>query len=207
MKKKLMGIVIGAVAGMMVFGTTAFAANVTEADAKKTALAAVNLTEDQVVFVKSGMDFDDGREIFDVDFIIPGEVKFEFDIDANTGSIVGQDRDLWDAEDSYEYAALLGEKGMTAAETTGAVTELQAKAVALKDSNLRDDEVSFTKCRKDFDDGIARFEIEFRTADGTEYDYDISESDGRILEKNIDRDFVFGFDDDDDDFDFDFDFD
>ena len=207
MKKKFMGIVIGAMTGMMVFGTTALASTTSVETAKKTALAAVNLTEDQVIFVKNGLDFDDGREIFEIDFIIPGEMKYDFDIDVKTGSIVGQDRDLWDAEDSYEYAALLGEKGMTAAETTGAVTELQARAIALKDANLRDDEVRFTKCRKDFDDGIAKFEIEFRAADGTEYDYDISESDGRILEKNIDRDFVFGFDDDDDDFDFDFDFD
>ena len=134
-------------------------------------------------------------------------MKYDFDIDANTGAVFGQDMDLWEAEDDYEYAALLKGADTVVKEITGAVTELQAKAIALKDANLRDNEVTFTKCAKDFDDGIVKFEIEFRTADYTEYDYDINEADGRILSKNIERDYDYFDDDFDDDFDFDFDFD
>ena len=103
MNKKFMGITIGAIAGIMVFSTTAFAGTVTKEDAKRTALAAVNVTEDQAVFVKCANEFDDGREIIEVDFIIPGEMKYDFDIDANTGAVFGQDMDLWEAEDDYGY--------------------------------------------------------------------------------------------------------
>ena len=38
------------------------------------------------------------------------------------------------------------------------------------------------------DDGMMRFEVELYTADGMEYSYDISVTDGTILEKDADRD-------------------
>ena len=38
------------------------------------------------------------------------------------------------------------------------------------------------------DDGIEKFEIEFRTPDFMEYEYDIKVSDGTILERNADFD-------------------
>ena len=60
--------------------------------------------------------------------------------------------------------------------------------IALKDAGFKADEVTFTKCRKDMDDGLVIYEVELRLADGTEYDYDIQASDGKILEKDMDRD-------------------
>ena len=188
-----MGIVMGAMTGMMVFGTAAgtLAANIGLEDAKKTALETVGMTEDQVIFKKAAQDLDDGREIFEIDFFVPHEVKYEFDIDANTGMILDQDMDMWDADDDMEYAFLMKEAAKTAAapaaEAAGEITELQAKAIALKDAGLDMNAVTFTKCRKDIDDGVEQFEIEFRTADFCEYDYDICVKDGRILDKGFDR--------------------
>ena len=198
MKKRMMGIVMGAMTGMMVFGTAAgtLAANIGLEDAKKTALEAVGVTEDQVIFKKAAQDMDDGREIFEIDFFVPHEVKYEFDIDANTGMIADQDMDLWEADDDAEYAFLMKDAAKTAAaaaaEVTGEIPELQAKTIAVKDAGLDMNAVSFTKCRRDTDDGVEQFEIEFHTADFSEFDYDICVKDGRILDKGFDR---FDFDD------------
>ena len=191
MKKRMMGIVMGAMTGMMVFGTAAgtLAANIGLEDAKKTALEAVGVTEDQVIFKKAAQDMDDGREIFEIDFFVPHEVKYEFNIDANTGMIADQDMDLWEADDDAEYAFLMKDAAKTAAaaaQAAGEITELQAKTIAVNDAGLDMNAVTFTKCRRDTDDGVEQFEIEFHTADFSEFDYDICMKDGRILDKGFD---------------------
>jgi uncharacterized membrane protein YkoI len=187
--KKMMSIAVAAVAGLMVMGTagTVFA-DVTVDDAKKTALEAVGVKEDQVIFEVAAESTDDGVKIIEVEFFVPGEVKYEFDIDAATGAILEQDMDLWEAEDDVEYAALIKSGGLesiaSAVEAAGEITELQAKAIALKDAGLGVDDVTFVKCKKDVDDGVTKFEVEFVTKDGIEYDFDISVKDGTILEKS-----------------------
>ena len=198
MTKRMMGIVMGALTGMMVFATAAgtLAANVSLEDAKKTALETAGVTEDQVIFKKAVQDLDDGREIFEIDFFVPHEMKYEFDIDANTGKVVDQGMDLWEKDDDVEYAFLMKEAEKNAkaaaAEASGEVTELQAKEIAVKDAGLEMDAVTFTKCKRDMDDGMEQFEIEFHTADFSEYEYDICVKDGRILSKDSD---FFEFDD------------
>jgi uncharacterized membrane protein YkoI len=187
--KKMMSIAVAAFAGMMVLGTSgAVFADVTVDDAKKTALEAVGVKEDQVIFEVAAESTDDGVKIIEVEFFVPGEVKYDFDIDAATGAILEQDMDLWEAEDDVEYAALIKSGGLeslaSAVEAAGEITELQAKAIALKDAALGIGDVTFVKCKKDVDDGVTKYEIEFVTKDGIEYDFDISVKDGTILEKS-----------------------
>ena len=62
---------------------------------------------EDVIFKQEKEDLDDGMKIFEVNFFVPGEKKYEFDIDDNTGKINDQDIDLWNPEDDYEYAALI----------------------------------------------------------------------------------------------------
>ena len=190
MKRNICGMVMGTVMGLAVLGCagSALAAGVTPESAQKTALEAVGLKAEDVIFKSTGADLDDGRNIFEVDFFVPGEVKYEFDIDAATGAIIDQDMDLWEADDDFEYAALIGNSKKEVKAAAGKITELQAKSIALKDAGLRENEVTITKCRKEFDDGIEKFEVEFRTADFMEYDYDINAADGTILERNAEFD-------------------
>ncbi len=173
--------------GTMVLGCAgnAFAAGTTLDDAAKTALEAAGVSESQVIFEKKGTSFDDGRKIYEIDFFLPGEMKFDFDIDVSTGAIVDQGQDLWEAEDDVELAALMNQ---AAAETSGEFTEEKAKEAALKDAGFAEGDVTFTKCAKDTDDGVEKFEIEFRTKDGMEFEYDFSVNDGSMLEKNVDLD-------------------
>ena len=190
MKKNIRGMVIGAMMGLTVLGSagSVLAAGITQEAAQKTALEAAGVKAEDVIFKKAATEFDDGREFYEVDFFIPGEMKYEFDIDASTGAILEQDSDFWEAEDDFEYAALIKSAGKETGAVNGKISEAQAKSIALKDAGLNENEVTFTKCKKDVDDGIEKFEIEFRTADFMEYEYDINVSDGTILEKNADFD-------------------
>ena len=194
MKKTLAGFTALAIIGILTIGSASsvFAAGISQEDAQKTAVAAAGVNEKDILFSKTAKGFDDGREIYEIDFIIPGESKYEFDIDAATGAILDQGMDYWEAEDDFEYAALIKEhaqtKGTAKSAPTGEITEEKAKEIALKDAGLKAANVTFTKCAKDMDDGIARYEVSFRTADGMEYEYDLSIDTGAILEKNAEFD-------------------
>ena len=82
------------------------------------------------------------------------------------------------------------------------LTPEEAKAIALNHTGLTADQVIFTKCYEDRDDGRMVYEIEF-FANGVEYDFDIDISTGRICEADRDYDTFDQYDDSDDFFDFD----
>ena len=87
-----------------------------------------------------------------------------------------------------------------------ALTPEEAKTIVLNYAGLTADQVTFTKCREDRDDGRMVYEIEF-FANGVEYDFDVDIYTGRITDsdRDYDRDDRYG----DHDFDLDdiFDFD
>ena len=195
MKKMIFTAAAVMAASVIGFSMSAAAAPIDIETAKEIALKTVGLTEDQVILKQTETDTDDGRKIIEIDFFVPGEVKYEYDIDEETGAILEQDIDLWEADDDAEYADLIkaAKDGITdvAEAVKGEISELQAKTIALKDAGLKADEVRITKCKRDEDDGVWQFEIELKLADGTEYDYEIKASDGTIVDKDVDKDVDF----------------
>ena len=195
MKKMIISAAAVMAAGVIGLSMSAATAPIDIETAKEIALKTVGLTEDQVILKQTETDTDDGKKIIEIDFFIPGEVKYEYDIDQETGAILEQDIDLWEADDDTEYADLIkaakdGITNVTEA-VKGEISELQAKTIALKDAGLKADEVRITKCKRDEDDGVWQFEIELKLADGTEYDYEIKASDGTIVDKDVDKDVDF----------------
>lgn len=63
----------------------------------------------------------------------------------------------------------------------------RAKQIALADAGFTEDQVWFTKLKRDYDDGLYLYEVEF-VKDGLEYEYEIHAVSGKILKKKIDRD-------------------
>lgn len=59
----------------------------------------------------------------------------------------------------------------------------EAKAQALADAGLTEAEVTFTKERLDYDDGVRVYDIEFYTSDA-EYEYEIDASNGSVHSKS-----------------------
>ncbi len=91
MKKILAMAMVGVM--MVAFGACALAENrITVEDAKRVALEKVGMTAEQVTFTKAHLDNDDGRLEYEIEFVANG-MEYEFDIDANTASIIELDID------------------------------------------------------------------------------------------------------------------
>ena len=144
------------------------AAAVTEEQARETALSHAGLTADQVTFVRSKLDRDDGRLMYDVEFYTSDYKEYDYEIDASTGEILSYD---YDAEGySYQPNATPGT----------AITAEQARAIALAEvpGAAESDIYEF---ETDRDDGRLEYEGKI-IYNNTEYEFTIDGYRGAIRE-------------------------
>ena len=160
-------------------------------DAAKTiALEAAGVSESAAVFSTAGLDRQNGTDYYAVDFTANGQ-SYEYDIDAVTGVIIdsseGQSQPA-QATDGGASADSANSSGTSSQSTGGsaAITEDQAREIALADAGLTAEEVTFLKTKLDRDDGRLVYDVEFYTADYTEYDYEIDAADGTVLSSDFD---------------------
>lgn len=66
---------------------------ITEDNAKEIALSHASLTADQVTFIKSNIDTDDGRKHYEVEFYTPDNKEYDYEIDPYSGEILDFDYD------------------------------------------------------------------------------------------------------------------
>ena len=144
---------------------------VTLEQAKQTALQHAGKTASQVQFVKAQQDWENGRKVYEIEFIVSGGTgytEYDYEIDAATGKIV-----------SYDYDA----ENYTPSQNTNAnvkISEATAKQTAL--SRIPGaTAANIYKFKLDFDDGRWEYEGEIRY--GTmEYDFTIDANTGAIIE-------------------------
>ena len=144
------------------------AAAVTEEQARETALSHAGLTADQVTFVRSELDRDDGRLMYDVEFYTSDYKEYDYEIDAATGEILSYD---YDAEGySYQPNATPGT----------AITAEQARGIALAEvpGAAESDIYEF---ETDRDDGRLEYEGKI-IYNNTEYEFTIDGYSGAIRE-------------------------
>ena len=160
-------------------------------DAAKTiALEAAGVSESAAVFSTAGLDRQNGTDYYAVDFTANGRT-YAYDIDAVTGVIIdsseGQSQPA-QATDGGASADSANSSGTSSQSTGGsaAITEDQAREIALADAGLTAEEVTFLKTQLDRDDGRLVYDVEFYNADYTEYDYEIDAADGTILSSDFD---------------------
>ena len=149
-------------------GGQAAATAVTEEQARETALSHAGLTADQVTFVRSELDRDDGRLMYDVEFYTSDYKEYDYEIDASTGEILSYD---YDAEGySYQPNATPGT----------AITAEQARAAALAEvpGAAESDIYEF---ETDRDDGRLEYEGKI-IYNNTEYEFTIDGYSGAIRE-------------------------
>ena len=119
--------------------------------------------------------------------VMAADITVDDAVDAATGQIIAHEQEPWEADDDMEFKGLLNPgEAKAAPAATGELTEAEAAAIAVKDAGFAESDVTVTKCVRDMDDGIEKYDISFRTADGVEYDYDIDVVNGTILEKDMD---------------------
>ncbi len=172
-------------------------------EAEKTALRDAGLDTSQVSALRSELDFEDSRFRYEVDFYSNG-TEYEYLILAKDGDIISRDTDgqpldkaSAEKEITYKQTSDTDTKSETvsqenkvreaAAETIQEtiISLEEAKATALADAGLEENEVTFTKAHLDRDDRRKVYDIEFYSAD-TEYDYEINADDGTIRERSTD---------------------
>ncbi len=71
------------------------ASAITEQKAKEIALNHAGISESSVTFIKSKLDYDDGIQVYDVEFHV-GSKEYEYEIDASSGNILDYDMDIDD---------------------------------------------------------------------------------------------------------------
>ena len=157
-------------------GTGTASAALTADQAKDKALAHAGLKQSQVTFVKSKLDWDDGRQVYDVEFYTSDYKEYDYEIDASTGEVVSYD---FDAEG---YAPPVTGNGQS-----GTITADQAKEKALSQvpgatvSDIREFET-------DYDDGRLQYEGKIYY-NGMEYEFEIDGYSGAI--RNWDAESMF----------------
>ena len=150
----------------------AYEPGITEQKARDIALSDAGVKEKDVIFVRTELSLDDGRWEYEVEFY-SGQTEYDYDIDAETGTIISVDRDA-------EYYT----PPVRPAVESGSITDQQALEIALQHAGLTQAEISRAKVKKDLDDGRWEYEIEFRVG-WREYEYTIDATTGKIIEYDI----------------------
>ncbi len=172
--KKLNGLAYVLVGSLFIGGLTVSAVNnektnITKDDAKEIALTDVNVENSKDVKV----EFDKEDQQYEIEFK-DGNKEVEVEVDLK-GNVVEKD-----VEKVKEQP-----KQVVKAEATF-ITKDEAKAIAFKNANVKESEVTRLKVKLDKED--KEYEVEFYVGT-TEYDYEINAVTGKIIkvEKDIEK--------------------
>ena len=155
--------------------------------AKQIALAHAKVALKDVTFIKAEIDYEDGIKVYDIDFY-SGNVEYDYEINAATGSILSVD---WDIEDYSIPApepaptevpapapAPTAAPSPTQPAVPSTISAERAKQIALSHAGVGG--ANFIKAELDTDDGVQVYEIEFKV-ENVEYEYDINAISGEII--------------------------
>lgn len=147
--------------------------------AKEIALADAGVQAADAVFLRAQLDWDDGRAEYEVEFY-SGNVEYDYDIDAVTGTIRSSDRELENFRIPTTETTQTNQSG-----TSGnTISNDRAQEIALAEVPSGAVVVS---CKLDWDDGRQVYEVELRNG-RTEYDFEIDAQTGSIVSRDVDYD-------------------
>lgn len=143
---------------------------ITDEEAREIALNHAGLTSDQVTFIKTKLERDDGKLVYDIEFYSSDYAEYDYTIEAYTGSILSVDYDL---------------NGYTPpSDGSSAITADEAMEIALAQvpgatvSNIHEFETDYDDGRLEYDGTI--------WYNGVEYEFTIDGYSGAIREWEVD---------------------
>ena len=160
-------------------------ASITLDQAKQIATANAGFDVNSVTYIKTIQYYDDGFLKWEVDFVA-NNVKYEYDISATNGTILKAEREGVAMQGGYVPPVNAGQQvaqGNVSAGTQGIDVE-QAKSIATQHAGFTVAGVTFVKQKYDFDDGIAKWEIEF-VVNTNKYEYEVSAANGTIVKYKV----------------------
>ncbi len=167
---------VGASAQQPLTSTTDY---IGEENAKNIAFEHAGFIEDDLQFVQTRLERDDGHTIYEVEFW-NGNTEYDYDIDALTGEIIGFSQDV------ESNAPALPQSAANATSSTAEyITAEQAKEIALQNAGVNASDAQNLQCEFEHDDGRAEYELDWNVGP-TEYEYTIDATDGAILAHSMD---------------------
>lgn len=147
-------------------GAPQSSASITESQAQSIALSHAGVTEADLVFIEAKRDFDDGQEIYEVEFFTSGGTEYNYDIRVSDGSVIKYDYETKTAQTNPQPG-------------TGMLSEDQARQAVL--DRVPGAPAAAVSLHLDEDDGRMEYEGELKH-DGMKYEFKIDAYSGSILE-------------------------
>lgn len=142
---------------------------VDEAAAQKIALEHAGVKAADATIIKSKLDYEDGRQVYDIEWYAGG-AKYDYEIAADTGEIISS---------AYK------EKTMGADSKNVTVSEADAKKTALDRVSGATDKDLY-EWKLDYDDGRPEYEGKIIYG-GTEYEFTIDAATGSVIEWDAEK--------------------
>ena len=203
-------------------GSTGLAGNTQSTDigesaAKEIAFKDAGVSAEQVQYLWSKMDYDDGKAVYDVEFVV-NNIEYDYEIDAVSGVILSVDQEAdhyrmtnqttgtsnsaqtgvqSSAQNSTSTAKTANQTAGNTQAASGAAQQANyigdqaAQEAALAHAGVSAQNVSFVRTKLDFDNGRWEYEVEFYDQ-GTEYDYSIDAVTGEVLAYDYDAEYYNG---------------
>lgn len=170
-----------------------------EASAQNYAFADAGVDPASATILKTEFDFDDGHFVYDIEFVANG-YEYDYQVKSSDGTILKRELDPTGAsltgqgtvQNQTQNSDVQNQTQNSATESAAANSQQasaqisldDAKNAALTDAGLSASDVTYTKDRLDYDDGVSVYDIEFYTSDQS-YDYEIDANTGAILQKSV----------------------
>lgn len=180
MKKNLRKILSTALVLIIAFSLslTAFAADITKSEAIDIAIKDSGYDRSKVIRISANLDIENGVKVYDVDFDVEvGNTCYEYDYDIR----VSDGKNL---SKNVETEVINNTTpGSTTNKDIGEAAALKAAYAAF---GLSADEVKLIKVKKDYDDGVLVYEVEFAKGYDCEYSCDVVAATGAVLDAETD---------------------
>lgn len=157
---------------------------ITEEKAKEIALNHANLSQNDVTFIRSNIDYDDGFTAYDVEFYSNNQ-EYDYKIDANSGDIIEYDLDVENYAIPQSNNNVNANTNLPNNSNNVGITEEKAKEIALNHANLSANQVQYLNSHLDYDDGMQVYDVNFY-ANNLEHSYEIDAQTGNIVSYDVD---------------------
>ena len=139
-------------------------------------------------FTNATLEERDGTVYYDVEFTAGG-AKYEYAVDALTGSIIeakkeGGESQASSSQSSSPASSAASQASQSSSAAQGLITQEEAASIAKEHAQVTD--CTMLPVKLDRDDGRQVYDVEFFTADGKEYDYEIDAATGEVLSYDYD---------------------
>lgn len=87
---------------------------------------------------------------------------------------------------SLLFVACTSNNDLAKMDDSSVISADDARKYALNHAGLTENQATFVRSERDIDDGLLKYDVEFYTNDGLEYDYEIDSHTGKVLGFDID---------------------